>query len=415
MKSVTDRMKQWLRSVNRQWYACASLLLVLYICVLVCSAFNDKQPDPKATVFNDFAGNEACVSCHTEICESQSLTAHYHTSASSSIAGIKGSFALGKNQFIYNTFMQVQMDTAGGVAYQSAMINGEAYETKPFSITVGSGRKGQTYLYWNDNLLYQLPVSYFTPLNVWCNSPGYPAGVARFDRNIGARCLECHGTYAKTVSVNDTSVFDKTQVIYGIQCERCHGAAARHVAYEKDHPKDTSGMFILHIGRLARQQKLDLCALCHSGIRSSTAPAFTYAVGDKLNDYLESATSADSLPMLDVHGNQYGLLTSSRCFRMSQMDCSSCHNTHVTERNNPLLFSQRCATCHSDVQHSFATTANRKAITANCIDCHMPALPSSKITLLVNGKKATVPDYVTTHHITIYPDQTKTFLQSLKQ
>ena len=404
------------QTIKKRHVIGASLLLLLYAGVFICSAFStNSSHEHEIPKYNDFAGNEACVSCHKEICESQSLTAHYHSSSPATIASIKGSFAPEKNMFVYNAFMQAQIDTADGIAYQTALINGTAFQTQPFDITVGSGRKGQTYLYWNRNNLYQLPVSYFTPLNTWCNSPGYPSGFIKFDRNISARCLECHGTYAKVASVHDTAVFDKTKIIYGIQCERCHGAAAQHVAYEKAHPKDTSGMFILHIGRLARQQKLDLCALCHSGVRTSVTPAFTYVVGDKLDDYLASSTSTDSLSMLDVHGNQYGLLETSRCFRMSQMDCSSCHNTHVTERNNKILFSERCATCHTDVQHSFATADNREAIVANCIDCHMPQLPSSKITLLVNGQKQTVPDYVTTHHITIYPEQTKAFLQWLKR
>ena len=413
MKKI-DLYGKLFSTIKKRHVIGASLLLLLYTCVFICSAFNTNSNEQAIPKYNDFAGNDACVSCHKEICESQSLTAHYHTSSPATLASIKGSFAQGKNNFVYNAFMQAQMDTADGVAYQTSLINGTAYQTQPFDITVGSGRKGQTYLYWSDDKLYQLPVSYFTPLNTWCNSPGYPSGFIKFNRNINARCLECHGTYAKVTTVNDTIVFDKTQIIYGIGCERCHGAASQHVAYEKAHPKDTSGMFILHIGRLARQQKLDLCALCHSGVRTSVTPSFTFQVGDKLDDNLTSNTSADSLSMLDVHGNQYGLLETSRCFRMSQMDCSSCHNTHLTERNDKALFSARCATCHTDVTHSFATAANREAIVANCIDCHMPQLPSSKITLLIAGKKETVPDYVTTHHITIYPEQTKAFLNSLK-
>jgi len=36
-----------------------------------------------------------------------------------------------------------------------------------------------------------------------------------------------------------------------------------------------------------------------------------------------------------VHGNQYQLFTASACFRKSKdMNCSSCHNPHTTERNN---------------------------------------------------------------------------------
>ncbi len=393
------------------------LLIVIIVCsgAFICTAFNKISDNGNPPVYSDFAGNEACVSCHNDICESQQQTAHYHTSAPASADVIKGSFLQGENTFTYNAFMQAEMDTADGIAYQTALANGVAYETHSFDISVGSGRKGQTYLYWSSNQLYQLPVSYFTPLHTWCNSPGYPANFIKFDRNINARCLECHGTYAKAETSNGIAAFDKAQIMYGIQCERCHGAAAKHVAYEQQHPADTTGMFVRHIKNLSRQQKLDLCALCHSGVRNSVMPSFTYEVGEELDYYLTAAYKKDSVSMLDVHGNQYGLLTSSKCFQLSQMDCSSCHNTHVTERGSKALFSQRCTTCHNDVRHSFVTPEIKNLINTNCVDCHMPSLPSSKITLLVSGKQKTVPDYVTTHRIAIYPEQTKTFLQSLNR
>ncbi len=413
MTTAVSICKRLFSAIKKRHYVGCLIVVMLYAGVMLCTAFNNDTTSGNPSVYTDFSGNQACASCHKEICESVANTAHYHTSSPATIRSIKGSFAPGENTFVYNAFMQAEMDTADGVAYQTASASGAAYETHSFDITVGSGRKGQTYLYWNGPNLYQLPVSYYTPLNTWCNSPGYPVNFINFNRNINARCLECHGTYAKAATVDSLAVFDKAQIIYGIQCERCHGAAAKHVVYEREHPGDTMGMFILHIESLSRQQKLDLCALCHSGVRSGVKPAFTFSVGDKLEDYLVANYNADSLSMLDVHGNQYGLLSSSQCFIKSTMDCASCHNTHVTERNNKVLFSQRCATCHTDVKHSFQTVVNAEMISANCIDCHMPALPSSKITLLVSGKKKTVPDYVTTHHIAVYPDQTKAFLQSV--
>ena len=68
----------------------------------------------------------------------------------------------------------LQMDDIEDSFYQTAMVNGVPFESEPFDVVVGSGRKGQTYLYWNGARLFQLPVSYYTALNSWCNSPGYP-------------------------------------------------------------------------------------------------------------------------------------------------------------------------------------------------------------------------------------------------
>ncbi|MGB8836495.1 MAG: hypothetical protein WCC67_07105, partial [Candidatus Acidiferrales bacterium] len=71
--------------------------------------------------------------------------------------------------------------------------------TERIDIVTGSGDKGQTYLYWKGEQLFQLPVSYWTDLKGWITSPGYSEGVADFDRPILPRCLECHATYFESI------------------------------------------------------------------------------------------------------------------------------------------------------------------------------------------------------------------------
>jgi len=49
----------------------------------------------------------------------------------------------------------------------------------------------------------------------------------------------------------------------------------------------------------------------------------------------------------------------------------------------------------------------------NCIDCHMPALPSNTITFLVNGQDQPMHDLIRTHLVAIYPDIAKAYLQKI--
>ena len=49
----------------------------------------------------------------------------------------------------------------------------------------------------------------------------------------------------------------------------------------------------------------------------------------------------------------------------------------------------------------------------NCIDCHMPALPSKKIFLEVEDKAKSTPDLIRTHLISIYREQTKQYLEKI--
>lgn len=389
------------------------ILVFVYTGNMVCASFTKTNTTTPETIdVTAFAGSASCVSCHKSICDSQLTTAHYLTSMPAALPYIKGSFKQGKNEYVLNRMLSVKLDSSDGLFTQTAFINGISYQEAPFDIVIGSGRKGQTYLYWRDNKLFQLPISYYAPLNTWCNSPGFPENFLNFDREIHAQCLECHGTYARAEKdvIGDTH-FDTATIIYGVQCERCHGPAAAHVAYQKAHVEDTTARYIIQLKKLSRQQNLDACALCHSGFRTPVQPAFAFKTGDKLDEFSSANYSTDSTSMLDVHGNQFGLLTASKCFKMSQMDCASCHNVHVKERDNMQVFSERCISCHKEIKHtSFALSAT--AINTNCIDCHMPLMESRKIVLQLSGnQKSNTADLVRTHRVAIYGAQTSNYLK----
>jgi hypothetical protein len=307
-------------------------LIVVWINVVTCDSLEMKNklsgiPHPNG---KQFAGSESCGSCHKSISETHKLTAHYLTSRPANPETIKGSFDSGKNVFSLNSQLKIIMQKTSTGVFQAGYVDNWEAIKKPIDIVIGSGRKGQTYLYWNNNELFQLPVSYYAPLNTWCNSPGYPTDQILFNRPVPGRCLECHGTYFKSISdPHNVKGFDKRQILYGVDCERCHGPAANHVAFQSRHPEEKQAKFIVNPARLSRQQKLDNCALCHSGIREMTRPSFSFVAGDTLDHYSLPDYELDSAAKLDVHGNQYGLLTASKCFKMSSMDCSSCHHVHV--------------------------------------------------------------------------------------
>ena len=63
-----------------------------------------------------------------------------------------------------------------------------------FDIVIGSGVKGQSYLTWKEEELFQLQTSYYTPLDDWVNSPSFPT--YQYTRPIGDACLKCHTTFA---------------------------------------------------------------------------------------------------------------------------------------------------------------------------------------------------------------------------
>jgi hypothetical protein len=329
------------------------------------------------------------------------------TTSIASQSTIKGNFTSPGNEYFYRPEVKVVLEKRNSSYFQVAFQNDSEKRASRFDIVVGSGRKAQTYLYWDDSAIFQLPVSWSVAANDWVNSPNYPPHQVRFDRNIPVGCFECHGSYIKvtsnSVSATNNHVidnFDRNSLITGIDCERCHGPAAAHVLFHQRNPQDKHPGYITSYKTLQRQQQIDLCAQCHSGIHLSVRSVFTFRPGNTLdNQFFAHSDPVKDITEVDVHGSQTQLLEASKCFmKSSGMTCTTCHNTHATERDNMTVFSQRCMTCHETSKHTTNINVN------NCIDCHMPALPSRLISFLSNGKPAPSPNFVRTHLITVYPD-----------
>jgi hypothetical protein len=404
---------------------------LLYVSCLIISAIIifsqciSKGPEAQATDIrgDEFAGSAACVSCHKAIYDTYVSTGHYNTSSLASRTTIKGNFTEPDNSFSYRNGVSVVMEAADSGLFQAAYKDGSLQDRHRFDVVMGSGRKAQTFLSWRSGKYFQLPLSYFIPAHSWANSPGFPSDYPKYDRVIPSTCFGCHSSAVgiKNVNMEGTRLseeFEQNRLVYGIDCERCHGAAAAHVAFHTGHPQEKKAMHITKIGSLKNQQRLDMCALCHSGLGSPQKPAFAFRPGDALSDYFfPDFTRPVKTADIDVHGKQYQLFTASKCFVKSrEMNCSSCHNPHNSERDQLAVFSARCMNCHKTADHTFCKLESLPVATLskNCIDCHMPALPSGSITLLTNGQTSPTPDSIRTHLITIYREQAEKIMARIR-
>ncbi|MBW8685692.1 multiheme c-type cytochrome [Chitinophaga rhizophila] len=370
-----------------------------------------------------FAGSSSCISCHKQVYDTYASTGHFNTSAPATAKTVKGSFAPDHNTFSYTNGSHVIMESRDSGLFQVEYKGSALQAAHRFDIVMGSGRKAQSFLSWKDGKYYQLPLSYFVPVHSWANSPGFPPAYPKFDRIIPGTCFGCHSA---AVGIRDVQMegmrlseeFEKNQLVYGIDCERCHGPAADHVVFHTSHPAEKNAMHITRIGGLKNQQRLDMCALCHSGLGTPQKSAFDYRPGDALSDYFfPDYTRPVRAAEVDVHGKQYQLFTASKCFvKSNNMNCSSCHNPHRNERDQLELLSRRCMNCHQQENHTFCKLkdANAAKLAANCIDCHMPVSPSGKITLLTDGQASPTPDSMRTHLITVYPEATRKILSRFR-
>ncbi len=393
------------------------LLIVIFAGVLLWSqCMNPKtHVDPRG---ESYAGLATCVKCHQSVSSSYFHTAHYMSASVATSASIAGSFAKDSGSFIVNDTTKVVMEKRNGLFYQVLYINNKEAEAHSLDIVFGN-LKGQTYLYWQDDLLYQLPVSYFAALHTWTGSPGYSMDHINFKRPIVARCFECHTSYIKQLPGESPghpapNAFDKNSLIYNIDCERCHGPAAAHVEFQEKNPEQKEAKYIASFASLSRAQKIDMCAVCHSGNKNfMLRSTFEFKPGDRLSRFMDKGiTNSESV---DVHGNQAQLLAKSRCFIMSNMDCSSCHDTHINDHGNYKLYAQRCMACHSEANHNFckmANVSNMAFIKNNCTKCHMPAQPSKAIVVKSSETGLSIASSVVNHHIAVYPVESEKIIKS---
>lgn len=378
-----------------------SLLLGLLAAQDVAISPASKKPPARS----EYVGDQACLPCHKEQANSYSRTAHHFATSWPSASTVKGNFSEDKNILrTSNPYLYFKMTSTPNGFFQSAIEEpgpGKTISrTERIDIVAGEPRKGQSYLYWKGDQLFQLPVTYWNEIDGWVNSPSYPDGSPHFDKDIIPRCLECHASYFDWLqpSVNR---YRKTTLILGIICEKCHGPGREHVAlhHAKPHLSPGTPEAIVNPAKLPRDRQLDVCGLCHSGNGTPIAPPLSFLPGDDLRDYIDIPyVSAEGT--VDVHGNQVQAVRRSRCFQQSEhFTCSTCHDVHATQRNAP-SFSSACLKCHQPRQCGEFPKVG-ESIANNCIDCHMPLQESHALFVRANGQ--TYRPKVRNHTIAIYP------------
>jgi len=168
------------------------------------------------------------------------------------------------------------MDHREGGFYQTALDNAAMRtRTERFDLVIGSGKIGQTYLYWRDGPLFELPVSWLSGARRWINSPGYVDGIVDFERVAVPRCLECHATrFTIDTSLGAARARYGSDYMLGVSCSKCHGDGREHVTWHTANPGDTVARDIITPGKLSRERQLDNCGLCHGGARgeAETSP-----------------------------------------------------------------------------------------------------------------------------------------------
>jgi hypothetical protein len=427
---MSDRPRPPSRALSARRLAALAALVVLALAGIGASAASvlgrwprpPRWPEPVRP--GTAVGDSTCLSCHREKASYEG-TAHRLAMTLPSRETIRGSFrddgdgGGGGGGNVLRTaapdvYFRMHADSTG--FYQTAVV-GRAPDTtthtERIAYVAGSGRKGQSFLYWSGDQLFQMPVSYWASPGAWLGSPGggrvHVDPRASFGRTIAPRCFECHATWMDWIP--DLSVanrFRPDSAILGITCERCHAAGREHVARERSMLRSmlrpvlrrVQAPAIVDPARLDRARQMDVCAQCHGGIGQPKLSPFTYVAGRRLEDYLHLIEPASGEPV-DVHGNQAAALARSACFRASSMTCLTCHDVHRTQRDVRAL-SARCLTCHQERSCGLFPERGH-ALAGRCVDCHMPLQASARVVTDDLARRAARAEG-RTHWIRVYPE-----------
>lgn len=412
---MTNRKRQLLRK------SLPRLTVLLFIVLLTSSQRPAVEPVrtfprlPTPTGLNP----QSCRPCHSKKYESYIKTAHFLTSSLPSDETVRGSLAEGRNILRTrnpNTYFKVEKrdDSFFQVAHWKVDSEVAPFRSRreQIAVVVGAGVEGQSYLYWKDGFLYQLPVSYLSGIDEWVNSPGFPDGEVFFERPVTPRCLECHGTYFELEGTLQRPRYrDNYQL--GIACWKCHGDGGPHIAkHASDKPIDPA-QDIVNPAKLSPPRQLDICALCHSGVGQEKRPNFTFRPGQDLSTYLHRNLAASGEQVEEPGGwlaNK--LFGQSKCFTDSEgATCSTCHEVHLPESDLATM-SRKCQQCH-DSSDCVLSGTNQAQFEDLCIDCHMPDQASRR--LRVHRTDETLSPLYRNHRIAIYPDATDAVLDRLSQ
>ena len=403
-----DQEVKWRFEAARRILLAAAAAGLCAAAVMPRSASQEAKPLDTPPPASAYAGDAACAACHAQQAKTYAETPHDLDSGKASRQTILGNFTPGKNVLrTHISNLIFAMIAAPDGFYQSAVniadprhLTGDA---EKFDIVVGSGRHGQTYLYWKGDELFELPVSWWTYTHEWINSPGYTDGQVNFNRPAEPRCLECHATTFQTAGPPPNR-YQRGSLVLGIGCETCHGPGAEHVARERSASPPRAGspdVAIVNPARLSRDRQMDVCGLCHAGPGVPLVPSLSFRPGDDLARYVKISVPPPGAPV-DVHGNQVNALERSKCFTSGKLTCSTCHNVHV-KQENAAAFSAHCLTCHT--VHSCPRFRQiGAAIRTQCVACHMPVRRSNAITSGLNGQMLRAE--MRTHRIAVYPEQT---------
>ena len=334
------------------------------------------------------SGNKACASCHSEIYKSYLNTAMATASGAAADGLVTGEFNDKSAGVRYRVYQQ---DGKVWMNYEREGKSGQRGQ-RELLYFIGSGKKGRTYLFSDDEFLFEAPINWYSQEKRWNMTPAYILA-AEIPMNLPAyaSCLNCHTSGMQAPEPGTDCKFTGKPFSHsGITCERCHGADLGHAE-----GKGT----VVNPARLSPERRDAICMECHfEGTVAIEQPGkhlYEFQPGERLSDYTHYFLLTGNAEQQTPRAlSQFEALSLSACKRNSgdKMWCGSCHDPHAEPAAavKAAYYRAKCLTCHGE---EFG--AKHHAEKPDCVGCHMPELPSKDVAHTES----------TDHRIMRYPNQ----------
>ena len=340
-----------------------------------------------------YVGDEACASCHQENYQSFKRTGmgesfHFATKNKS-----KADF--GNHIVVYDSLNNLHYhpfwkgDSMKILEYR--VLQNDTVHKKEIDVKyiVGSGQHTNSHIVEENGYLTQAPITFYTQKGIWDIAPGFDSKLAnRLNRIVGKECMTCHNSYPKMFEGSENKF---ETVPLGIGCERCHGPGSEHIKRKlAGEVIDTSKYIdysIVNPGKLSKELQMSVCQRCHAqgvAILKDGIDFEDFKPGKHLSEVMEVY-----LPKFDGNQTQFIMASHadrtamSKCYKMSEMTCISCHNPHVSVKETPRVkFNKACQNCHGVEPKQLLCSENlatRQQKEDDCSGCHMPVSSSIDI------------------------------------
>lgn len=376
-----------------------------YLMTLVKRALGDSSqptpavapgPPPKPPPA-EFAGSEACKSCHPAQYANWRETGMARMLRPYRPEDVLGDFS-GQ---IFEGAARMRRDKSGHM-FELRSPDG-SWTAYPVNYIIGSKWQQAYATRLPDGRIQVFPVQYSLLEGKWVNywklidPPASPrADILAFSAmtpatNYQANCAVCHTSQWRAPdSARDAVHSDFREP--GVNCEMCHGPSAAHVAEIRSaHPRSRQAIDPpVDFRRISNRDSVAICAQCHlqSAIHAASDEAgphfFPVYRRRPLQEFSRRAFYGDG--RLRETTFIVEAFTRSACYRSGQASCASCHNPHAgnaASNRNSLKFApdsdQMCLQCHAALarnprahtRHDPASPAGR------CVSCHMPRITNS--------------------------------------